>query len=231
MEEPGGLQSMGSRRVGHNTRLTTTLSLFTFHFHALEKEMATHSSVLAWRILGMGEPGRLPSLGSHRVGHDWNDLAWPSCLPSPSATGIWATGMTPAPAPSPPPAGGLRGPLPPAHCVPTARPVQGPEDILPGGLSRAVLSSELLFIVIYLLSHVWLFATQWTAARQASLSFTISRNCSNSCPSSQWCHPTNSSFVIPFSCLRSFPASGSFLFFFFFERVYKLFFCFHPKLK
>ena len=48
---------------------------FTFHFHALEKEMATHSSVLAWRIPGMGEPGRLPSMGSHRVGHDWSDLA------------------------------------------------------------------------------------------------------------------------------------------------------------
>ena len=43
---------------------------FTFHFHELEKEMATHSSVLAWRIPGMGEPGGLPSLGSHRVGHD-----------------------------------------------------------------------------------------------------------------------------------------------------------------
>ena len=48
---------------------------FTFHFHALEKEMATHSSVLAWRIPGMGEPGGLPSMGSQRVGHDWSDLA------------------------------------------------------------------------------------------------------------------------------------------------------------
>ena len=48
---------------------------FTFHFHALEKEMATHSSVLAWRIPGTGEPGGLPSLGSHRVGHDQSDLA------------------------------------------------------------------------------------------------------------------------------------------------------------
>ena len=48
---------------------------FTFHFHVLEKEMATHSSVLAWRIPGIGEPGRLPSLGSHRVGHDWSNLA------------------------------------------------------------------------------------------------------------------------------------------------------------
>ena len=43
---------------------------FTFHFHALEKEMATHSSVLAWRLPGMGEPRGLPSMGSHRVGHD-----------------------------------------------------------------------------------------------------------------------------------------------------------------
>ena len=43
---------------------------FTFHFHALEKEMATHSSVLAWRISGMGEPGGLLSVGLHRVGHD-----------------------------------------------------------------------------------------------------------------------------------------------------------------
>ena len=48
---------------------------FPFHFHALEKEMATHSSVLAWRIPGTGEPGGLPSMGSHRVGHDWSDLA------------------------------------------------------------------------------------------------------------------------------------------------------------
>ena len=48
---------------------------FTFHFHALEKEMATHSSVLAWRIPRMGEPGGLSSMGSHRVRHDWSDLA------------------------------------------------------------------------------------------------------------------------------------------------------------
>ena len=48
----------------------TLLSDFSFYFHALEKEMATHSSVLAWRIPGMGEPGGLPSMGSHKVGHD-----------------------------------------------------------------------------------------------------------------------------------------------------------------
>ena len=65
MEEPGRLQSMGSLRVGHNSDFT-----FTFHFHALEKEMATHSRVLAWKIPGTEEPGGLPSMGSHRVGHD-----------------------------------------------------------------------------------------------------------------------------------------------------------------
>ena len=55
---------------------------FTFHFHALEKETATHSSFLAWRIPGTGEPGGLPSMGSHRVGHDWSDLAAAAaCVP------------------------------------------------------------------------------------------------------------------------------------------------------
>ena len=49
-------------------------SRLRLHFHALEKEMATHSSVLAWRIPGTGEPGGLPSMGSHRVGHDRSDL-------------------------------------------------------------------------------------------------------------------------------------------------------------
>ena len=65
MEEPERLQSMGSLRVGHDFNFK-----FTFHFHALKKEMATDSSILAWRILGMGEPGGLPSMGSHRVGHN-----------------------------------------------------------------------------------------------------------------------------------------------------------------
>ena len=65
-EEPGRLQSMGSLRVGHDLSDFT----FTFHFPALEKEMATHSSVLAWRIPDMGEPGGLLSMGSCRVEHD-----------------------------------------------------------------------------------------------------------------------------------------------------------------
>ena len=71
MEGPGGLQSMESLGVRHDW----ATSLYFFHFHALEKEMATHSTVLAWRIPRTGEPGGLPSLGSHRVGHDWSDLA------------------------------------------------------------------------------------------------------------------------------------------------------------
>ena len=117
-EGPGGLQSMGSRRVRPDWTISLLLFAFcvgegngnppqcsclenrkdggawwaavsgvtqsrtrlrdftfTFHFHALEKEMATHSSVLAWRIPGTGEPGGLPSIGSHRVGHDWSNLA------------------------------------------------------------------------------------------------------------------------------------------------------------
>ena len=106
-EEPGRLQSWGLRvrhwatstpvllpRKPHGWRSLVAavhgvarswmrLSNFSvnFHFHALEKEMATHSSVLAWRIPETGEPGGLPSLGSHRVGHDWSDAA-AAALPS-----------------------------------------------------------------------------------------------------------------------------------------------------
>ena len=93
---------------------------FTFHFHALEKEIVTHSSVLAWRILGTGEPGGLPSMRSHRVGHDWSDLA----------EKIWT------------------------------------HDSSALSVSQSVQS----------LSCVRFFATLWIAARQASLSITISRS-------------------------------------------------------
>ena len=58
-----------------NSRTRLSDFTFTFHFHALEKKMAAHSSVLAWRIPGTAEPAGLPSMGSHRVGHDWSDLA------------------------------------------------------------------------------------------------------------------------------------------------------------
>ena len=69
-EDPGRLQSLGSLSRTQLSNFT-----FTFYFHALEKEMATHSSVLAWRIPGTEGPGGLPSMGLHRVGHDWRDLA------------------------------------------------------------------------------------------------------------------------------------------------------------
>ena len=64
---PDGWRSLiGCSPWGHEESDTTE----RVHFHALEKEMATHSSILAWRIPGTGEPGGLPSMGSHRVGHD-----------------------------------------------------------------------------------------------------------------------------------------------------------------
>ena len=67
-------------RVG-KSRIWLSDFTFTFHFHVLEKETATHSGVLAWRIPGTGEPGGLPSMGSHRVGHDWSDLAAAAVTP------------------------------------------------------------------------------------------------------------------------------------------------------
>ena len=72
MEEPGGLQPMGSLRFGHDW--ATSLSLLTFMYWR-RKWQPTHSSVFAWRIPGTGKPGGLPSMGSHRVGHNWSDLA------------------------------------------------------------------------------------------------------------------------------------------------------------
>ena len=76
---PGESQGRGAwwAAVHGVAKSQTRLSDFTstFPFHALEKDMATHSSILAWRIPGTGKPGGLPSLGSHRVGHDWSDSA------------------------------------------------------------------------------------------------------------------------------------------------------------
>ena len=66
---------------------------FTFHFHALEKEMAIHSSVLAWRIPGTVEPGGLPSMGSHRVRHDWSDLAAAAAAAAAAEHSSWSYGI------------------------------------------------------------------------------------------------------------------------------------------
>ena len=85
--------------------------------------------------------------------------------------------------------------------------------ILPYNLNHLWITynTSVQFSSVQSLSQVQLFATPWTTARQTSLSITISGVCSNSCPLSQWCHPTVLSSVIPFSsCLQSFPASGSF---------------------
>ena len=108
MEKPGRLLSIGSRRVGHDSAymwLSTHAYIHAYihthmhtymhtcdlaYKHALEKEMVIHSSILAWRIPGTGEPGGLLSMGLHRVGHDWNNLAaaawvikdWTFCLAS-----------------------------------------------------------------------------------------------------------------------------------------------------
>ena len=71
LESPMDGRAWGAAVHGVTKRRTRLSDFtFTFHSHALEKEMATHSSVLAWRIPGTGEPGGLPSMGSHRVGHD-----------------------------------------------------------------------------------------------------------------------------------------------------------------
>ena len=71
LENPmeGGTWWAAVHGVG-NSQIRLRDFTFPFHYHALEKEMATHSGVLAWRIPGMGAPGGLPSMGSHRVGHD-----------------------------------------------------------------------------------------------------------------------------------------------------------------
>ena len=70
----GGAWWAAVHRVA-KSRMQLSDFTFTFHFHALEKEMATHSSVLAWRIPGTEEPGRLPSMGSHKVRHNGSNLA------------------------------------------------------------------------------------------------------------------------------------------------------------
>ena len=71
---------VGCSPWGHEELTWRSDFTFTFHFHALEKEMATHSSVLAWRIPGTGDPGVLPFMGLHRVGHDWSNLAAAAAL-------------------------------------------------------------------------------------------------------------------------------------------------------
>ena len=67
---------------------------FTFHFHALKTEMVTHSSVLAWRVPGIGEPDELPSMGSHKVGHDLSELAATAADTCPQAPILMSTSIS-----------------------------------------------------------------------------------------------------------------------------------------
>ena len=92
LENPmdGGAWLAAVRGVAKSQRRLSDFT-FPFHFHALEKEMETHSDVLAWRIPGTVEPGGLPSMGLHRVGHNWSDLAvvtsvWDEC----NCAVVWA---------------------------------------------------------------------------------------------------------------------------------------------
>ena len=132
---------------------------FTFHFHALEKEMATHSSVLAWRIPGMGEPGGLLSLGSHRVGHDWSDIAAAAASFSGDIFCNYRTLSKP------------RNWLAPLIQLTTELTQISP--FFSHALSFCM--SLCMCMHVQSLSHVQLFATLWTLAHQAPLSVRFSR--------------------------------------------------------
>jgi len=148
VEEPGGLQSMGSLKS--QTRLSDFT--FTFHFHALEKEMATHSSVLAWRIPGTAEPVGLLSLGSHRVVHDWSDLAIVTFWTRQNYGGCQhLSGMNRQ----------------------STEDFQSTENTLRDAIMKEVYWYHYV-VVIQSLSCIRLFATPQAAAHQVSLSFTIS---------------------------------------------------------
>ena len=180
-EEPGGLQSMGSRLSDFT---------FTFHFPALEKEMATHSSIFAWRVPLTAEPGGLPSLGSHRVGHDWSNLAAAAavhvftlyiCV---STSALWIGSSVPFfYIPHICVAAAAAKVL--QSCPTLCDPIDGspPGSPIPGILQARTLewvaisfSNALNWKVkVKSLSRVGLFATLWTAAYQAPPSMGSSR--------------------------------------------------------
>ena len=143
--------------------------------------MATHSSVLAWRIPGMVEPGGLPSMGSHRVGHDWSDLA--------AAAAYWDK----------------------SHLIMVCMIllmycwIEFASILL--RIFGSVFFSDLLFSHSVVSDSLYPHGLQHSRLPCPSLS---PRVCSNSCPLSLWCHPTISSSVAPLFCLPSFPASGFF---------------------
>ena len=155
----------------------------------LEKELAIHSSVLAWRIPGTGEPGGLPLMRSHRVGHDWSGLAAAAGCPSFLSSSLLCCRL------------GL-GPQVDSYW-------DRKHSVLCCFSSLiASIETSVQFSHSVVSNSLWPHGLQH--ARPPCPSPTP-RACSNSCPSSRWYYPTISSSVIPFSSrLQSFPASGSF---------------------
>ena len=166
------------------TKSQTLLSnfTFTFHFHALEKEMATHSSVLAWRIPGTEEPGGLLPMGSHRVRHDWSNLAAAAVVLQCCVSFLLYSKVN-------------------QLYVYTY-----PIHLLLFSWSPCISSVQFSFSVMS--NSLWPHGLQHTRLPCPSPTPKV---CSNSCALSRWYHPTISSSVVLFSsCLLSFLASGSF---------------------
>ena len=199
----------------------------------LEKEMAIHSSTLAWKIPWMEEPGRLQSMGSQRAGHDWATslcivalqcyvgfcctMKCLSCVLC--AKSLRSCPTLYDPVDYSPPGSSVHGILQAGilawFAMPSSRELSNP-GIEPVSLTSPVLARGFfsscparegqLDVVVQPLSHVHL-----QHARPPCPSPSPEWACSNSCPLCQWCHPTISSFVVSFSsCLQSFSASGSF---------------------
>ena len=164
--------------------------------------MATHSSVLAWRIPGMGEPGRLLSMGSHRVGHDWSDLAAAAADCSHSGSSIYGISQA-----------RILEWVAISYSKGSSWPSNWTCLCCVSCIGRQILHHCTTWGSVQFSGSVVSDSLQPRGLQQARLPCPLptSRACSNSCPLSQWCHPTISSSVISFSSyLQSFPASGSF---------------------
>ena len=188
-----------------------TGSHYALVFLPMEKEMATHSGALAWKIPWMEKPGGLQSMGSQRVGHDWViSLHFTSYLCNrgivivllmlkswPFYTGAELSRrdrvlseIEKNSSIALPGKGGHSRLLPSKLCVPSLR-----------GFDEKSYSNSswVVVVVVQSLSHVWLFLTPWTAAHQVSLSLTISQSLPKFMSMHQWCHPAISSSDAIFS--------------------------------
>ena len=170
----------------------------------VEKEMATHSSILAWRIPGTEEPSGLPSMGLHRVGHDWSDLAAAAAGLDETLDHLWSLRRS------------SQQYFSTSHyCIECTLQIRDSNssfcNVVSGSISLCH-PQEKGFSVQFSYSVISdsLWPQRLQHARLPCPSPTPEA-CSNSCPLSQWCHPTISYSVVPFSSfLQSFPASGSF---------------------